>query len=339
MREKVTIQQIADMTGVSKFAVSRALSGKSGVSAQTRDMILRTAGQLGYFNNKTQKTRRTEGPVPEVPQIAGTIVVLFPNIRYQNKGSVYWGPIFEGVSRRLDQIGLDIITITEPSSDHIFSMLNPKAIKGIVTLGNISTQILLDIKRLGIPVVMVDHHDPAFHCDTIFTDNFTCMRELITRLISKGFRKLQYVGNIKAARSFMERWIAYRTVLEEHQLPSRQNKRLTEVESFVEISEAITALPEEDIPDVFVCANDFTAISTIEALSARGISVPGQCAVSGFDNTYPDSEIALTTVNVNKELLGMRAVDRILWRIANPDSNIEKTLICADIIMRESTAK
>ncbi|WP_231638656.1 LacI family DNA-binding transcriptional regulator [Paenibacillus sp. JCM 10914] len=73
MKTKVTIQEIADFTGVSKFAVSRALSGKSGVSPQTRDMILKAAGQLGYFRDQPEansrvrisscKSRRTEnGP-------------------------------------------------------------------------------------------------------------------------------------------------------------------------------------------------------------------------------------------------------------------------------------
>lgn len=49
MRRKVTIQSIADYTGLSKFAVSRGLSGKSGVSPHTRELILRAAGQLGYL--------------------------------------------------------------------------------------------------------------------------------------------------------------------------------------------------------------------------------------------------------------------------------------------------
>ncbi|MCL6459865.1 MAG: helix-turn-helix domain-containing protein, partial [Gorillibacterium sp.] len=48
MKQKVTIQQIADLAGVSKFAVSRALSGKTGVSTTTREMIIKTACQLGY---------------------------------------------------------------------------------------------------------------------------------------------------------------------------------------------------------------------------------------------------------------------------------------------------
>lgn len=59
MRRKVTIQSIADFTGLSKFAVSRALSGKPGVSSQTRDTIFKAAGQLGYF--KDSKSAQNAG--------------------------------------------------------------------------------------------------------------------------------------------------------------------------------------------------------------------------------------------------------------------------------------
>src|SRR5690606_9612411 len=169
MRGKVTIQEIADLAGVSKFAVSRALTGKSGVSAQTREMILKAAGQLGYFKNNEPKSFSGELQDYNERKWTGTIIVLFPNIRYQNRESVYWGPVFDGISSRLNQKGIDILTLTEPSRDHVFSLVKPEAIQGIITIGTISTPILLEIGRLNIPVVMVDHSDPAFQCDAVFT--------------------------------------------------------------------------------------------------------------------------------------------------------------------------
>ena len=335
------MQQIADLAGVSKFAVSRALSGKSGVSTQTREMILKTAGQLGYFkNNPSYYANDSQEQTADIE--SGTIVVLFPNIRYQNHDSVYWGPIFDGISSRLNQRGLDIITLTEPSGERVFSLLNPKAIQGIITLGEISTQILLEIKRLDIPIVMVDHQDPAYHCDTVFVDNFACMRELMMKLISKGYKDFQFVGNITYAPSFYERWIAYRTVLDEYRLDCKQNPLLIETETEEELYKIVGRLSGEKLPEVFVCANDTNAMYTIQVLRENGVDVPEQCAVTGFDNTHgPDSSFdvhpPITTVNVNKEQLGRRAVDKLLWRITNRQANIEKTLMYGEAIMREST--
>jgi len=332
VRHKVTIQEIADMANVSKFAVSRALSGKSGVSEKTRDMILKVAGQLGYFRNEP---RIHSGDVrgPESGQWSGTIVVLFPNIRFQNKDSLYWGPIFDGVSTRLNQKGLDILTLTEPTSDHVFSLLNPDAIQGIITVGTISTPILLDIKRLNIPVVMVDHYDPAMHCDTIMTDNFSCMKEMMTKLISKGYKRFQFIGDIRDAQSYYERWIAFKAALDEYQLELRQRPSLLGPETEV-IAKVISDIPNDELPEVFVCAHDTNAQYALEALKNRGIPL-ARCAVTGFDNTH-DWLPTLATVDVNKELLGMRAVDIMLWRIANRQSRSEKTLVYADVIIREN---
>jgi len=337
MKGKVTMQEIADMAGVSKFAVSRALSGKSGVSAETREMILKTAGQLGYFQVK-QETKSVPSEIREYGSTmpSGTILVLFPNVRYQNRESVYWGPVFDGISARLNQRGKDILTLTEPSSDRIFSLLNPEAIQGIVTVGSISTAILLEIHRLTIPVVMVDHQDAAIRCDTIFADNFSSMKQLTTKLVSKGLTSFQFVGHIGDAPSFFERWLAFRATLEQFGIEHRQLPDLIGPPA-EEIHAVMKELAEERIPEVFVCANDSIAQFTIEAMERRGISVPARCAVTGFDNTHQTLPL-LATVDVNKELLGMRAVDQLLWRISNRDSNFERKLIGGEVIVREQYA-
>jgi LacI family transcriptional regulator len=337
MRGKVTIQEIADMAGVSKFAVSRALTGKSGVSSQTREMIIKVAGQLGYFKNEPKRLAFA-AEITDQYNGSGTILVLFPNIRYQNTDSLYWGPVFDGISTRLNQKGLDILTLTEPTGDSMFSLVNPDAIRGIITVGTISTTILLEINRLGIPIVMVDHLDPAFRCDTVFTDNLTCMKEIMMKLFAKGYRKFQFVGNIGDAHSYHERWIAYRAALEEQGL-GQENKQISILVSpeMEHTYDSVYALNPEDIPEVFVCVNDTTALFAMEALEAKGIKVPEHCALTGFDNTH-ESLPLLATVNVNKELLGMRAVDQMLWRISNPLSAYEKKLIFADLIIRETNA-
>lgn len=333
--KKVTIQEIADFSGVSKFAVSRALSGKSGVSTQTREMILKAAGQLGYFKDTGKSAMLQSSPTyTEGEAHSGAILVLFPNVRYQDADSLYWGPVFNGISARLNQRGADILTLTEPSGEHMFSLLNPKAIGGIVTIGAVSTQILLDIKKLEIPVVMVDHQDPAFQADAVFADNFHCMREMMVKLVSKGYKNFQFVGLIGYAQSFYERWIGFKSVLEDHKLKQEQIPELIGPE-IAHIHEAIPkVVASYELPEVFVCTNDTTALFVMEALQKLGIDVPGQVQITGFDNT-DESLPLLATVDVSKELLGMRAVDKLLWRMANPQSNFEKLLIQGEVILRD----
>lgn len=341
------MQLIADTVGVSKFAVSRALTGKSGVSEQTRDKIIRTAGQLGYFKNGSGSISKAVGTeqdkvreqTMDYRRQTGTILVLFPNIRYQNKDSLYWGPMFEGISARLNELGFDILTLTEPSSDKVFSLLNPEAIQGIITVGTVSSALLLEIQRMQIPVVMVDHSDPAFQCDTVFSDNLSLMREMMTQLIATGYRKFQFVGSIYDASSFLERWTAFRMSLEEHNIPHEQNIKLFHEETEGLMS-AVSEYSKSQLPEVFICVNDSTAAFVIEQLTNQEVSVPEDCAVTGFDNVETHLPL-LATVDVNKSLLGRRAVDQLLWRIEHMSSPVERLLIHADLIFRDTymTAK
>ncbi len=336
MRGKVTIQEIADMAGVSKFAVSRSLTGKSGVSAATRERILKVAGELGYFQNHEPKRFTGELVDSFSRDLPGTVVILFPNIRYQNKNSVYWGPVFEGISARLNQKGIDILTLTEPSRDHVFSLVKPEVIQGVITIGTISTPILLDIGQTDIPVVMVDHTDPAFPCDTVQTDNYYCMRDLMTRLVSRGYKSFQFVGNISGAHSYFERWLAYRTTLESYGIEWKQDPLLHGPEAD-ELHQLIPRLELDELPELFVCVNDTTAQFLIDELGRRGINVPEDCAVTGFDNTCGSHPI-FATVDVHMELMGMRAVDQLLWRIRNRHPASEKTSIYGEPVVRDQYA-
>jgi LacI family transcriptional regulator len=333
MKQKVTIQSIADFTGLSKFAVSRGLSGKSGVSPQTRELIIRAAGQLGYFKDAPTSPATRELIDIEAKRWSGTILVLFPNVRFQNTDSLYWGPIFNGISLRLNQKGINILTLTEPNNDSMFSLLNPEAIMGIITVGSISTTVLADIKRLGIPVVMVDHYEPSFYCDSLFTDNLASMREIMNAVISKGYRNLQFLGNIKDAHSFYERYVGFRSSLDDHNMEQQQIPALigSGLENFSETFKA--AVLTHGLPEVYVCANDSFAQHALDTLAEMEMNVPEHLYFTGFDNTHPQIPF-LATVNVDKELLGKRAVDQILWRILNPNTSYEKTLIQAEVIIR-----
>ena len=92
------------------------------------------------------------------------------------------------------------------------------------------------------------------------------------------------------------------------------------------------------LPTALVCANDKTALAVCDALVEEGLNVPGDLTVTGFDNIEDASRgiPALTTVHVPKEAMGRAAVEKLLSRIHNPSTPLEKILIAADIVHRDS---
>ncbi|MFD2611742.1 LacI family DNA-binding transcriptional regulator [Paenibacillus gansuensis] len=349
MSKKITMQQIADYCGVSKFVVSKALSGKGGVSSSTKERVIQAASQLGYFAHKKINFKPEKG----LPAQAGngnhkqTVLVLMPNVRFQTKDSVYWGRIVDGVSARLEEMGLGMIIISEQSNEHFLQLFNPSGILGLIGVGEISTGMLLEVHRMGIPIVLIDHEDPLIPSDTVFVNNYDCMARLTKHLIGLGHRRLVFFGSLQFSRSFHDRWLGFRTALESSEYAGHEGDELLyPLEGVAEFQDQIGRWIQKQkktssMPTAIVCANDAIAIQAVQTLVEAGVRVPGEISVTGFDNIAPADQLepSLTTVNVPKEMLGRRAVELLASRIADRDKPTEKLLVSGDLMLRNSSGE
>lgn len=351
MAVRVTMDDIAEYAKVSKYAVSKALSGQSGVSEQTRGRIIGVAKELGYFDQRRVQVKysRSAQPMEEMSKRLAkrSIMVLMPNIRMQNMDSHYWGRIVDGIADELKKYNLFMIIATEYSEVNYAGLINVQELIGVIVVGSISSDMLQEVGKTKLPVIIVDHEDASFHCDSIFVDNLDAAKRMTTHLLGRGHTSLQFIGDVHFARSFQERWIGYRTALEESELPLRQDERLLRVQSLVidktrqQIRECLVELLEsEQMPSAFVCANDEIAIATIETLRLLHVEVPERVSVTGFDNIDESEHVvpALTTMNVVKEELGRRSVEMLLRRQSQPKAMMEKVLLLTELICRQSTA-
>lgn len=347
----MTMQQIADHLGVSKFVVSKSLAGKPGVSSSTRERVLQTAAKLGYFMNKNPYSsgfKETEAAGDDKqPAAKRMVLVLMPNIRFQNRENLYWGRILEGISSELDEQKLGMVIVTE-QSDRLLELFNPQSLLGVIGVGMIPSPVLLDIHRAGIPLVLIDHDDPLIPADSLFVNNYDGLARLTTHLIGLGHRAIRFVGDIRYSRSFFDRWVGYRITMEGH--GGDDSDPLADVElinlqgeqkqlSRTEAAGLLKQMKAEGkLPTAMLCANDVLALFLLGALAEAGIRVPEEVSVTGFDNIEDayKSTPGLTTINVPKEFLGRRAVEMLLWRLQHPHDPIGKQLVSGDMIVRGS---
>ncbi|MBW7459494.1 substrate-binding domain-containing protein, partial [Paenibacillus sepulcri] len=98
------------------------------------------------------------------------------------------------------------------------------------------------------------------------------------------------------------------------------------------------AISNKELPDGIICANDDIALHLLELLRLHNISLPDQCRVLGIDNTAASLQAAvpLTTVELAKERLGMRAVETFIRRRRHPEAPYEKVILSARLIVRHS---
>lgn len=348
--KKVTMHQIAERVGVSKFSVSQALSGKPGVSEETRMRIVRAANDLGY-SMKTKSLRRENSSgsdfIGETSVSKGTVIILMPNVRFQSRESLFWGRIIDGVSVALAEREVGVMMVTEGYSDRALKSINPDGVLGLIGIGYIATNLLLEIRYLDIPFVLVDHEDALVPSDSVYMNNYDSMRQMTSLVLQKGYHDIRFAGNPEYSRSFHDRWLGFRMVMEEAGLhvPKPEEDPFLQMEehAYLIVDQEIPKLVSEGkLPSAFICANDFFAYLILKSLVANGVKVPEEVAVTGFDHTDEERDPtlpSLSTIHVPNETLGRRAVEILFHRLANPNRPFEKTMLHGALLLRDSFKK
>ncbi|WP_040949458.1 LacI family DNA-binding transcriptional regulator [Gorillibacterium massiliense] len=345
MSNKITMQHVADAAGVSKYVVSKSLSGKPGVNAGTKEHVRQTAVKLGYqFTPRSGGKTRQDGNIMDKQ----TIVVLLPNVRGQFLDSLYWGRIVEGITQELRTLDASGIVITDQTVESFLSMVDKANIHGFIGVGEIDTGVLQEVSRLNVPIVLIDHDDSLVVSSQLFVNNRECVYQLTNHLISLGHRDIRFVGNTGYSISFMNRWDGFRDAMEEGGLQIVGNDPLcklrgdTRIEHEVEIGKILEAdRAAGNLPTALVCANDAIAVCAMNVMDQMNIQVPDDISITGFDN-IEDSYTripGITTVNVEKEILGKRAVHMLLEKMKYTGFPRESIYLSASIIYRGSIGK
>ncbi|MCZ0703088.1 LacI family transcriptional regulator [Natronobacillus azotifigens] len=337
-RKKITMQKISEIAGVSKYVVSKTLNGKPGVSETTRKKVLNIAKELGYFKGDILAT--SDG---KRDKNGGLILVVVPNQNEYFENSPYWGRVIDGVTSGIYEKNLNTIIMTE--NQEIKEHINIKKLIGIICVGQISTDYLLDLQRLAVPIVMIDNEDALIKSDTIFKDNFGGVNRMTKHLIALGHTQIAFVGDINFSLSFYDRWLGFRIACEQAGVNTEHSQAQISLayHNFENKFNDWIAQNEKkhlSFPTAFVCANDDIAVNTMKVLTKQGLCIPEDCSVTGFDNlevgmyTTPP----ISTVQVMKESIGRRAVSKLLWRINHEQFPPEKILVDGDLMIRESVS-
>lgn len=386
MAQKVSMQQIADRLGVSKYTVSQALSGKEGVSEATRSEVMAMARALGY-----RIRNGTDNDVPTNRGIHSSQKQEFPLVwigldERQAHEPTFWQRVKQGIEAGCSEHNLQPYFFTferDRSSNSSVKLLLSEAnfqnVSGFIMVGKCPADTLLLINRKGLPIVLVDHEEPIILADAVLNANIEAGRMACHHLLSQGCRSIAFVGRDSFAVSFRERFWGCRLAIEElqHAKSSKYSVPLTanallsgqeqEPKSGLQLKKwtvpygspswcqslerrIVTATdesrdrtnsladPATRLPDGFVCANDEIALALMQLLQSRNIPIPARCRVVGIDNTAASLEasVPLTTVDLAKEWLGMRAVESFMRKRLRPEAQHENITLSARLIIRAS---
>lgn len=338
---KITMKDIAERLDISINAVSLALNSKAGVSEETRKQVLDVAEELGYLDKSPKFVKSFANK---------NICVIIK--KYYFEDNTFYSKIMMGIGEESRHKGYDIITcLINETEESIPSCIESKKVCGIIVIGTIEDEYLVKLKNYKIPVVLVDHTSLLESTDSILTDNKLGSFNITKLLIEKGYKDIGFFGDLEYSLSIKERFFGYREAIKkflkfnnfkEAEVFIEERSVLYDVEQNI-IDKNIEGIKERinrinKIPEAFVCSNDNAAIALITSLKELGYMVPKDIAVVGFDDIVLSSliEPKLTTVRVEKDFMGRKAVDRLLWRIENKKDPDEKTILSVEVIERDS---
>jgi LacI family transcriptional regulator len=319
MSARVTIYQVAAEARVSTATASKALNETGRMSAETRDRIKRVALELGFRPNSLARSLTSKRSFS---------VGLLTNDTYGR----FTLPLMAGISEGLIDHGVSVFLCTvEDNPDlakiHVDAMLD-KQVDGIIATGKrVDKPLPVDLSHLSVPVVYALTVGPADSV-TLVPDDRQGARSAVEHLIAQRRRRIVHITGPGTFKVVQERAGAYSDALQEAGLAVTPADIMRGSWSERWGHEAVTALwSGGQRPDGIFCGNDQIARGVVDALRERGVDVPHDVSVVGFDNweiVAEQTRPPLTTVDMNLKELGRQA-GLALVRLVNGET-VEKGL-------------
>ncbi len=314
-----TARDIARKLGLSTASVSVALNGKPGVSSATREKVLAAAAEMGYAASKP--------PAAGGSRLICFLIYVDPDVGVVLETNFYTF-VLKGIEAAATSLGyrtmIRFYYADKPFQEQLGDVLPDLA--GLLIMG---TEIVparrnelapfIGPEPVSFPVVILDNFTYSSQVDSVGNDNRCGARDAIAYLIGRGHRRVGYLRVRQRIDSFSGREEGLRAALRE-QLGPDAAPEVVPVDvsadgAFRDISAWLETRPA--LPDVLYAENDFIAASAIRALTARGIRVPEDLSVMGFDDVSVCEMVdpPITTVHSFKERLGREAVGLLHRRI------------------------
>jgi len=328
-----SIRQVAAAAGVSVATISRVLNGKGPVRAETRERVLATVDRLGYVPHSAARslsTRRTRN-----------VGVVLPDLHGE-----FFSELIRGIDLAARPAGYHVLVSGSHSDpgdlQEVLDALHGR-VDGLVVMtpGLGSGQPMARLPA-GLPVVLLNSDDPTAAHDSIRIDNRGGARSATEHLLEIGHRRIGMICGPADNSDAAERLAGYRDALTARGVPLALELLMPgdfREESGYHAGARLSKLVPP--PTAILAANDTMAIGCLAALRERGLAVPEDMALAGFDDIPIARYLtpALTSVRIAIADLGARALERLLEAIERPAGRPRHhDVVAATLVVRASTA-
>ncbi len=324
----VTLADIAREVGTSPSTASRALSGRGYVAADVRERLLAAAERLGYVPNASARALKQQ-----TSRVVGVVV--------SDLGNPFYGGLAAGIEQTLREADYRMLLVGDNSERReelaaVKTFLEMRA-PGVI-LTPVSPEAPEFLARRGVAVVEVDRRVARVPADAVVIDNVRGAREAVEYLFGLGHRRVALLGVDTDWTSDVGRLEGYRAAHAAAGLTV--DERLIRRIPFHDETapHQIGELLEQEAPTAIFAANNLLAEQAWRVLRARGLSLPDDVSLVGFDDVQWTEMVSpgITVVAQPTIELGRRAAALLLRRIVEPEASPTVELLQPRLVVRGS---
>lgn len=329
-----TIKDIAARAGISYATVSRALNGKYGVSRATREKVIALAEEMGYRPNAIAQGL--------VNRSTKTIGLVIPDIT-----SPFYPRVALGIEDTMVKAGFSVFLCnTNWNLDRergYLSHLSQKQVDGILLSSIASTASEVEAEIPGsLPLVYLSSYPEGTDKSYVRIDNIMGADMAVSHLLSRGRRRIAFIGSAQEPHSLEDRLEGYRKALKRAGIQAEDEMvilgQFQEQSGYLSIREL---LESGAVPDGVFAENDLLAMGVIQGILDSGFRVPEDISVIGFDDIPIAShrDIQLSTIHQPKYRIGQYAAEILLHQLSQEpkDREVERRTLQPELIVRRSS--
>ncbi len=316
-----TIKDVAKAASCSISTVSYAMNNDARIPEKTANRIKEIALEIGYFPLAAARRLKKKN--------TDTVIIAISDF-----GGPVYHELLNGIQYQLAKYNYTMIVSTGVSSENL---LRERSADGaVITDIHISDEFLLQLARNFTPIIVLDRSLSAENIYNMTINNHDVMKSFVTQMIEKGYHKFAYVHGVKNTYDNLTRYSGFKKALEakkfdvfkEYFGDFTENTGRLIAESIID--------NKEEFPDIYICANDETAIGMMESFQAKGFKIPEDFGVSGFDDILLAGYFnpKLSTIKINHFAWGKSIADTLVRLMQQKTVQIEKQQ--GVIVLRDS---
>jgi len=336
--KEVTIYDIASALNISIATVSRALKNDPVVSKPTKKKIFDLAAKMGYRTNHFARNLRN--------QTTNTIGVIMHELN-----SNFMTSVLAGIEKVTTSAGYDLIIAhsSESFTKEIANARNlfDKRVDGLIASLSFDTKNLdhyKPFKEKNVPVIFFDRVEQEGSNTVVIIDNYKCGYQATEHLINEGCKKIVHITSSLKRNVYSQRFKGYKDSLADSGISFDEDLVIIkDLSESAAIESAMQILKMDPLPDGVFITNDFVAAVVMRTLKEKGIKIPEQIAIVGFNNDAICTlvEPALSTINYPGIDVGEVAARNLINHLKGI-GNIQNTntiIIRSNLIIRKSSLK